>query len=97
MTNFSTILKPSITLLKYSSLSLDPENSWLMDILNKYDKLTYTDIICIPNLTTDQQSFLLNKLNLESDRISEEWNRASDVPTMSNVSYAEISIAMNFI
>ncbi len=80
MTNFSTILKPSITLLKYSSLSLDPENSWLMDILNKYDKLTYTDIICIPNLTTDQQSFLLNKLNLESDRISEEWNRASDVP-----------------
>lgn len=80
MINFTTVLKPSITLLKYSSLSLDPEYSWLMDILDKYDKLTYTDIIGIHNLTSDQQSFLFNKLNSEADRISEEWNRASDVP-----------------
>lgn len=80
MIKFSTILKPSITLLKYSSLSLDPKNSWLIDILKQYDKLTYTDIVNIPNLTSDQQSFLLNKLNLEADRISEEWNSVSDVP-----------------
>lgn len=80
MTSFSTILKPAIILLKYSSLSLDPENDWLIDILKKHDKLAYTDIIGIPNLTADQQSFLLNKLNSEADRISEEWNSISDVP-----------------
>lgn len=79
MIKFSTILKPSITLLKYSSLSLEPESSWLIDILKKYDKLTYTDIINIPNLTTEQLSFML-KLNSEADRISGEWNRVSDVP-----------------
>jgi len=80
MRKFITILKPSITLLKYSSLSLDPQNIWLIDILKRYDKLSYTDIIGIPNLTSAQQSFLLNKLNVEADRISAEWNAVSDVP-----------------
>ena len=80
MRKFVTILKPSITLLKYSSLSLDPQNIWLIDILKMYDKLSYTDIIGIPNLTSAQQSFLLNNLNVEADRISAEWNAVSDVP-----------------
>ena len=79
MAKFTTILKPAINLLKYSSLSLEPENNWIINILNKYDKITYTDIINIQNLTTEQLSLLL-KLNSEADRISEEWNSVSDVP-----------------
>lgn len=80
MDKFVTILKPTLTLLRYSSLSLEPNYSWLMDILSSNNKLSFSIINNLHNITDVQRSFLLNSLNKEANRIALEWNSIGDVP-----------------
>lgn len=73
------ILKPTLTLIKFSSLSLEPENEWLIKIITSYDILNDNIINKLSNITEIQRAFLRNSLNKEAERIALEWNSIGDV------------------